>query len=479
MTTARPALVWFRDDLRLADHPALAAATASGRPLVALYVLDEMSPDLRPLGGAARWWLGEALAMLGEDIARAGGELVLRRGPAREVVADLVAEAGIGAVYWNHRHLAPAAAIDNRIAEDLAATGIEHHGFPAALLHDPDAVRTKGGTPFRMFTPFHRAASAGPLRAVLPKPVRFVWAEPPRGDHLADWALAPGKPDWTGGLRATWTPGEAGAHRQLGAFLAEGFAGYATTRDRPDLPGTSRLSPFLRFGHLSPHQVVAALHRAREAGSAPPADVAAFERQLWWREFAWHLLAHFPGIERRNVQPRFDALRWRHDDAFLAAWQQGCTGYPIVDAGMRQLWQTGWMHNRVRMVSASLLVKHGLIHWNAGEAWFWDTLVDADAANNAMNWQWVAGTGADAAPYLRVFNPVLQGRRFDPDGAYIRAFVPELARLSPNAIHAPWQAEAAVLDAAGVTLGVTYPHPIIGHEVGRERALRAYAAIRD
>ncbi|MBS7540313.1 cryptochrome/photolyase family protein [Ancylobacter lacus] len=475
MPDTRPALFWFRDDLRLADNPGLTAALAEGRPLVALYVLDTAIPDIRPLGGAARWWLGRALADLAARLAARGGRLVLRRGPAREVVADLAAAAGIGAVHWNRRYDAGGIALDRGLKADLKAAGIAVHSHSAHLLHEPWEVATKAGEPFRVFTPFYRAAAAQPTRAPLPEPPRWSWAPPPASENLADWALEPAAPDWAGGLRAQWQPGEEGAAARLAGFLAEGLAAYAEARDRPDLPSTSRLSPFLRFGHLSPHQALAAARRAPQVAAR---DLAKFESEIYWREFSYHLLFHFPQLPERNFQPRFDAFPWREDAAFLRAWQRGRTGYPIVDAGMRQLWQTGWMHNRVRMIVASLLVKHGLIHWRAGEDWFWDTLVDADTASNAASWQWVAGSGADAAPYFRVFNPVLQGAKFDPAGDYVRRFVPELARLPADAIHAPWQAGAAVLRAAGVRLGETYPRPVVDLDAGRQRALAAYDTVK-
>ncbi|WP_029355326.1 deoxyribodipyrimidine photo-lyase [Bosea sp. 117] len=474
----RPALVWVRDDQRLADNPALDAAAQSGRLVLLLHVLDEESPGIRPLGGAARWWLGRSLAALGEAARAHGLSLVHRRGAAAKVLDEVIAESRAGAVYWNRRYGAAEIALDRAIKESLTARGTEVRSFGGSLLHEPWTVLTGARQPFRVFTPFFRAASAREVRRPTRMPASIPAAAPVASEALEAWALEPSCPDWAGGLRASWTPGESGARQRLADFLGDGLPGYADARDRADREATSRLSPFLRFGNVSPHQVLAAVRSAEERGTASARDVAKFVSELYWREFSYHLLFHFPELPWKNVQPRFDAFAWRDDAAFLKAWQTGRTGYPIVDAGLRQLWETGWMHNRVRMVAASFLVKHGLIDWREGEAWFWDTLVDADAANNAASWQWVAGSGADAAPYFRIFNPVLQGEKFDPDGAYVRRFVPELAALPAEAIHKPWAAHREVLSRAGVELGVTYPHPIVDHASARARALAAYDAVK-
>ncbi|GLK84506.1 cryptochrome/photolyase family protein [Ancylobacter defluvii] len=473
-TTSAPTLVWFRDDLRLADNPALAAALAQERPLILLYVLDEATPGLRSLGGAARWWLGRSLAALAADIERAGGSLLLRRGPADEVLRDLVREAGVVSVHWNRRYDAGAIALDRRIKAELTRAGVEVTSHSATLLHEPWTLRTKSGGPYRVFTPFYRAAAPLGPRRIVPRPEALPPGPDLPGDTLAAWHLEPAQPDWAGGLRASWQPGEAGAHEVLRGFLDHGIHGYAERRDRPDSEHTSRLSPFLRFGNLSPVQALAALHHAAEAGEALGRDVEKFRSELYWREFSYHLLFHNPDLATTNVNHRFDSFAWRDDGAFERAWRRGRTGYPIVDAGMRQLWQTGWMHNRVRMIAASFLIKHGLVDWRRGEAWFWDTLVDADPANNPASWQWVAGSGADAAPYFRIFNPMLQGEKFDPDGAYVRRFVPELAELPADVIHQPWRAKPEVLARAGVELGTGYPRPIVEHGAARERALAAY-----
>ena len=353
------------------------------------------------------------------------------------------------------------------------------HRFPGDLLATPSQIRNKENRGLRVFTPFWRRVQAlGDPPKPLPAPKMLNGVPGLASDRLEDWKLEPTAPDWAGGLRDNWQPGEASAQARLEAFLDGGIAGYASDRDRPDRHGTSRLSPHLRFGEISPRQV---WHAARFAAAEHPrlsADIEKFLSELGWREFCRHLLFDVPDLATRNLQPSFDAFPWKHDAKALRAWQRGQTGYPILDAGMRELWHTGVMHNRVRMVVASFLVKHLLIDWREGEQWFWDTLVDADAGSNPANWQWVAGSGADAAPYFRVFNPILQGEKFDPDGVYVRRWVPELAPLPDKLIHQPWTATPLELASAGIELGKTYPRPIIDHKTGRERALKAYATIR-
>ncbi|MFK8251362.1 cryptochrome/photolyase family protein [Ancylobacter terrae] len=465
-----PVLVWFREDLRLSDNPALDHAVATGAPLLLLYILDEASPGVRPLGGATRWWLSRSLAALSADIARKGGHLILRRGAAGPIVEDLVAQHDVRTVCWNRRYTAAGIAVDRGLKEALKAKGVGVETFNGSLLDEPWTVKTKAGEPFRVFTPYHRAAR----EHAPPAPTRAPKALPPgpacASDDLDGWRLEPTRPDWAGGLRRAWTPGEAGGQTRLGDFLDVGLKGYAVKRDRPDRDNVSRLSPHLHFGEVSPRQVLAGAQLAGEDGRANSADVAKFVAELYWREFSYHLLFHVPDLATRNFQPRFDAFPWQDDEALLTAWQRGRTGYPIVDAGMRQLRETGWMHNRVRMVTASFLIKHGLVDWRRGEAWFWDTLVDADPASNAASWQWVAGSGADAAPYFRIFNPVLQGEKFDPDGAYVRRYVPELGALPARVIHRPWE--------AGAARPADYPAPVVDHAAARARALDAYERMR-
>jgi deoxyribodipyrimidine photo-lyase len=483
--------MWFREDLRLADQPALTAAIeeaqALGAPLACLFVLERDESAGRPRGGASRWWLAGSLRALEAALAQRGNRLIVLDGAARELVPAVVAALGAVSIHWNRRYGGAERALDGEIKADLTARGLRVRSHNGHLLHEPWTVTTRTGAPMKVFTPFWRAAQAtGAPAAPLPAPSRLPpapepWA--PRGPApvaIDALGLEPVRPDWAGGLRATWQPGEAGAQARIADFLETGLAGYALNRNRPDLPGTSRLSPHLRFGEISARQCWhAAEHAVREGRSrASDEDLRIFHTELGWREFSYHLLYHGPELATRNHNPRFDAMPWAEPGPELAAWQRGRTGYPIVDAGMRQLWHTGWMHNRVRMIVGSFLVKHLMLDWRLGEAWFWDTLVDADPASNAASWQWVAGSGADAAPYYRIFNPVLQGEKFDPAGAYVRHWVPELARMPQSALHKPWAAPRELRMAAGVNLGQTYPAPIVDHDMARQRALAAFQSLK-
>jgi deoxyribodipyrimidine photo-lyase len=468
-----PTIVWFRQDLRATDNPALAAAAARGR-VVPLYIRDESGPWA--LGGASRWWLHHSLVALGQDLARRGSALVLRSGAAADVLAQVVAETGADAVFWNRCYEPAAIARDRAIKADLAQRGLAAQSFNASLLFEPWTVATRTGGSYGVFSPFWRACLAQPEPAQpTPAPARLEpAADAPHGENLAAWGLLPHAPDWAGGLREAWTPGEAGAQARLDAFLGDTLRHYHQGRDRPDLAGTSRLSPHLHFGEISPR----AVWHAVRALAGPGAGPERFLTELGWREFSYHLLYHAPEMPERGLRAAFAHFPWADDRAALHAWQRGRAGYPIVDAGMRELWATGWMHNRVRMIVASFLVKDLLLPWQDGARWFWDTLVDADLANNAASWQWVAGCGADAAPYFRIFNPALQAARFDPDGAYVRRWVPELAKLPNALVHTPWAAPEAALAAAGVRLGETYPRPIVDHAAARRRALAAFAAMK-
>jgi deoxyribodipyrimidine photo-lyase len=474
------AVVWLRDDLRLADNPALHAAVSSGRPVLVCFILAD-SPRVRRLGGAARWWLHHSLAALSADLAERGIPLVLRRGEPVEEICSVAAAAAAGAVYWNRRYARDDRAIDDDAAAALRRAGIVVETRNGHLLAEPGEVRTKAGEWFRVFTPFWKAARSvvDDLSAPHPAPRSVMPAVATPGLSLDELELLPTRPDWAGGLRQTWRPGEAGARARLATFLDERLAGYAAGRDVPAAEVTSELSPHIRFGEISVRTIWHAARHHAMANRIPEEVLSKFLAELGWREFSYHLLFHFPDLGERNFQGRFDGFPWRRPDpAVLRAWQRGKTGYPIVDAGMRQLWTTGWMHNRVRMIVASFLVKHLLIDWRVGEDWFWDTLCDADPANNAAGWQWVAGSGADAAPFFRVFNPVLQGAKFDPDGAYVRRWIPELADVSVDRLHTPWLENRDLLKNRGGGGQRTYPEPIVDHQNARDRALAAFERIK-
>ena len=482
-TAGPPVIVWFRRDLRLSDNPALHAAAATGRPIFPLYILDSGSAGRWAPGGASRWWLHHSLTALSRSLAAHGLSLVLRRGPAGPAIGRLAGETGAATVCWNRCYEPWAQRRDAAVRSALQAGGVAVETFNAALLFEPGTVLSGSGAPYRVFTPFWRAClKADPPAPPLPEPAfgaAAAAARPVPGEPLDSWGLLPAAPDWAGGLRAAWQPGEAVAQRLLDDFLATGLHGYADERDRPDLAAVSRLSPHLHFGEIGPRQIWHAVHARSAVGDGEADDgPRKFLAEIGWREFCHNLLADFPDLPDKPLQPRFAGFPWKDNPAALRAWQRGRTGYPFVDAGMRQLWQTGWMHNRLRMVAASFLVKHLLVPWQAGAAWFWDTLVDADLANNSAGWQWVAGCGADAAPYFRIFNPVAQGVRFDPEGGYVRRFVPELAGLPDRWIHRPWQAPPDALAAAGVRLGETYPRPIVDHAEARCAALAAYEAMK-
>lgn len=470
-TDAAPTLLWFRLDLRLADNPALSAAVARGRPVVPVFVLDDQDAGEWAAGEASRWWLHHSLQALSASLGDRGNALVLRRGPAGEAIDRLLAETGADAVYWNRRYEPWATARDEDIKSALRRRGIEACSFNAGLLKEPWEVETRSGGPYKVFTPFWRAlrASIKPDSSA-PAPDRIPAPEaPPPGDPLADWAPTPGQPDWADGLRAAWRPGEAEARRRLDDFLDGPAGSYADRRDRPAEHGTSRLSPHLHFGEIGPRQVWCAA-TMRDGGNG----AEKFLSEIAWREFAHHLLFHFPALPSAPLRPEFVAFPWADDQAGLEAWRRGRTGYPIVDAGMRELWTTGWMHNRVRMIVASFLVKDLLLPWQQGARWFWDTLVDADLANNTAGWQWVAGCGADAAPFFRIFNPSLQAAKFDPAGTYVRRWIPELAGLPDSQIHTPWRVRPLDLADAGIRLGRDYPEPVVDHGAARERALAAF-----
>jgi deoxyribodipyrimidine photo-lyase len=468
MPTMSASIVWFRNDLRLADNPALLAALGSGRPVVPVYVLDDETEGVRSLGAASRWWLHHSLGALDASLRALGSRLILRRGPAEATITELATACDASSINWNRVYDQGSRERDTRLKQSFTRRGVIAESQKANLLFEPWEVATQAGQPFKVFTSYWRAcralrSPAAPLPAPRMLPTPRAW---PKSDKLADWRLLPTAPDWAGGMRASWTPGEAAAVRRLTDFLDGALAHYRQARDLPAVEGTSRLSPHLAFGEISPRQIWRAA-----TGLGHSAAVEKFLAEIGWREFAYNLLFHFGDLSQRNFRPEFDVFPWREAGDALEAWRRGRTGYPIVDAGMRELWTTGWMHNRVRMITASFLTKDLLIDWRQGERWFWDTLVDADQANNATGWQWVAGSGADAAPYFRIFNPVLQGEKFDPSGDYVRRWIPELASLPANTIHQPWTAAQPLPPDI-------YPARIVDHAAARDRALGAFRTIK-
>ncbi len=469
-----PSLYWLRQDLRLADNTAFTAAAARG-PVIALYVLDDETPGDWQIGAASRWWLHRSLEALGSRLP-----LLLRRGRADQVIAKVLAETGALSVHFTRDYAPWSGAVERQVKDAAEAQGASCHRYGGFLLHEPEAIRNGAGEPYRVYTPFSKACfAAGEPKPLKPVPAFTAWTGTIASDRLQDWGLLPAKPDWAKGFAGLWAPGEDGAATRLKAFIADGLAHYADERDRPDRDVTSRLSPHLHFGEITPAQCWHAVRAAQfKAGGTLDKAAEKFLKEVLWREFSYHLLHHWPTLPEKPFRPEFSAFPWARDAKGLKAWQRGRTGYPIVDAGMRELWATGIMHNRVRMIAASFLIKDLLIPWVDGERWFWDTLVDADIGSNAASWQWVAGCGADAAPYFRIFNPILQGQKFDPHGAYVRKWLPELGRLPDQFIHTPWEAPRLVLEAAGVDLGKTYPLPIVDHGKARDRALAAFQQIK-
>jgi len=472
------AIVWFRRDLRLADNPALTAAAREHERVLPVFVWAPLEEAPWSPGAAQRWWLHRSLEALDRDLRNGGSRLIIRQGPSADVLRGLAEETGADSILWNRQYEPAARDRDEAVEGALHEAGIATETFNGNLLFDPGAIRTGGGKPFRVFTPFWKACLGDkPPRspAAIPDDLRPLrdW---PEGLALAALELLP-RVHWYSEMGDNWRPGEAGAARRLQAFLDEALDKYADRRDYPGLEGVSRISPHLHFGEISPHSIWAAVTSLSAGG--PGRGAEAYLRELGWREFAHHVLFHFPDTPQHPMDDRFLSFPWREGAGeALEAWQQGKTGIPIVDAGMRQLWRTGWMHNRVRMVTASLLVKNLLWSWRDGASWFWDTLVDADLANNTMGWQWSAGCGADAAPYFRIFNPVLQGEKFDPDGGYVRRYVPELGAVPPRFLHRPWDMPEPERSKIGFRLGRDYPPPIVDLAASRKRALEAFDTVK-
>lgn len=454
----KPAIVVFRRDLRTADNAALRAAAAYG-PTLALYVLDDAA-DGRPLGGAGRWWLHHAIVRLRRQLAELGVPLILRKADQNTAVVAVASATGACRVYWNRRYTPWGTRADSALKVELQRIGILSDSFEGAYLREPGTLLTKSGACYRVFGHFYRASQAMPEpSAPLPAPCHQVLPDfTAESETLEDWRLLPSKPDWASGLRDAWAPETSTGESRLVEFLDGDVHSYADGRDRPDVEATSALSPYLAHGEISPRQLWHAARRVQRSRSDEGSGIDSFLRQLVWRDFCANLLYHFPEIAEQPFQAKFNRFPWADDPVSLEAWQKGRTGYPWIDAGMRQLWVTGWMHNRVRMGVGSFLTKHLLLPWQRGEAWFWDTLVDADPAQNIANWQWVAGCGADAAPYFRIFNPIVQGEKFDRTGRYLRRWQPAASGYEPG--------------SAGIP-------PIIGHRQGRRRALEAFHSLSD
>jgi deoxyribodipyrimidine photo-lyase len=471
VSNSRSALVWLRNDLRVADNPALLAATRSAETVTALYI-HETDTGLRPIGGAARWWLHQSLARFEETLAGLGIRLIVREGLAAEVLRATLAELGADQVHWNRRYGPAEREIDSAIKADLRDRGVEALSHTGNLLAEPWSIKNGQGKPYSVFTPFWKTLRDVPVAPPLPAPHamgKVISAEGADREYT--------EPHWAGKLHAHWDIGEDAAGQRLAEFLDEMVADYPEARDIPARDGTSRLSPHLRFGEISARQI---WHSSRLKADMQP-DLAGgidkFLSELAWRDFSYSQLYHREDIAQVPMQQRFGALTWRMAPGDLERWQRGQTGFPIIDAGMREMWETGYMHNRVRMLVASLLTKNLQIDWRLGEAWFWDCLVDADIANNAASWQWVAGSGLDAAPYFRIFNPVTQGEKFDATGNYVRKGVPELSRLPDKWVQKPFAAPSAVLSEAGVLLGKTYPLPVVDLGLSRQRALDGFARL--
>ena len=469
-------IVLFRQDLRVDDHAPLIAAAERG-PVMPLFIWSPEEEGAWAPGGASRWWLHHSLAWLAKRLESMGSRLILRSGPVAETLREVARACDAREVHCERRY--EPFVDDERLAATLAHDGITLVRHEGALLYPLDDLRTGSGRPYQVYTPFSKALKLQEQPA-RPRAAPALVAPPrwPTSESLDAWKLLPEIP-WDGGLRSHWTPGGEGAAALLKRFLGDPIERYAEDRERPDIDGSSRLSAHLHVGEISVrrvwHTVGDAIRRRNDADFTKHAE--KFRSEVLWREFGYNILLHFPHTDLQPLRVEYAMFPWTEDPAALRAWKRGRTGYPIVDAGMRQLWHTGWMHNRVRMIVASFLVKHLLLPWQEGAKWFWETLVDADLANNSLGWQWSAGSGADAAPYFRIFNPILQGEKFDPDGAYVRRWVPELARVPSAWIHKPWEAPPLTLAGAGVELGLHYPKPIVDHGFARDRALEALAAL--
>jgi deoxyribodipyrimidine photo-lyase len=470
-------IFWFRQDLRISDNPGLLEAAKNGI-VMPIYILDDESCDNHKMGGASRWWLHHSLGKLNQSLEN---KLNVYSGDSKKVLLEIIKNNGgrIGSVFWNRCYEPWRIKNDTEIKVLLKNLNIECKSFNGSLLWEPWEILKSDRTFYKVFTAFYQKGclQTPSPRHPLPKPKKLtLMLESSQKSNIDSLQLLPRK-KWYNQIEKKWAVGENAAQKRLKQFLSSDLLGYKENRDYPSKPNVSKLSPYLHFGEISPHQVWHSLLQQSAIKSCEK-DAEHFLREIGWREFSYYLLYHFPALPRQNFHAKFDHFPWLFNAKFLKAWQKGQTGYPIIDAGMRELWQTGYMHNRVRMIVASFLTKNLLLHWHHGEDWFWDCLLDADLANNSASWQWVAGSGVDAAPYFRIFNPVTQGEKFDSEGKYTRLYVPELNRLENKFLHKPWEAPEQVLKAAGIILGKTYPKPIIDLKQTRERALQAYQTTR-
>lgn len=471
-----PTIIWYRHDLRMTDHAALQEAIKKGDPIIPLYIWSPEEEGHWAYGGATKWWLHYSLESLRNDLEERGLKLIIRKGRAVDVLKKLIKETDANAVFWHRRYEPYAIARDTNVKSELHHIGIAAQSFNGSLLFEPWTIANNQKKPFQVFTPFWKnCLTQKSPQEPLPAPkTTLPGVNGLESIDLKKLELLP-KIHWDTGLDEEWTPGCEGAKKRLNEFLKEPIVDYIEQRDLPHLHGTSKISPHLHFGELSPRMVWHAVinkYKQHEKGAE------GYLRQIGWREFAHHLIYHFPQTPEKPLRVEFGKFPWNKNEKHLMAWQNGKTGYPIVDAGMRELWHTGWMHNRVRLITGSFLIKDLLLPWQEGEKWFWDTLVDADLANNTMGWQWVGGCGADAAPYFRIFNPILQGEKFDPEGEYVKKWVPELKKMPSKWIHKPWEAPQEVLKLADLTLGENYPEPLVDHDKARKKALEAFAEIR-
>lgn len=448
--------------------------------MICLYIWEDGYDEFRPLGGARKWWLDKSLRSLATDLDSIGGKLILRRCDRKKtltVIEEIVDAFNVNVIVWNRRYAPQEIDRDREIKAHFCDRDLSVSTFNGSLLAEPWTVKTQKGDPYRVFTPFWNSLKAEYARSHPDGVPELPFQTDVDSEDLDDWKFHPKNPDWSSGLEDTWVPGEDGARKRLSDFLETELKGYSENRDRPDISGTSKISPYLSFGEISPQSVWEITRSRMDEDTSLEKDGWSFLREIGWRDFCHSLLYQATELHRQNWNSKFDRFEWETDEFAQTKWSKGLTGYPIVDAGMRQLWTTGWMHNRVRMIVASFLTKHLRQHWTVGEEWFWDTLVDADLASNPANWQWVAGSGADAAPYFRIFNPITQGEKFDPNGDYVRQWVPELKKVPTKYLFSPWTAPKSTLTQAGVTLGQTYPKPIVSHDVARKAALAAYEEI--